>query len=177
MPLPTLAMRSHLQKDKAMCSLGHIMRKLPLLALAGMTLFTLTGFQALAETASPLFARGYTVLPAPQSVTVSGKDFAITSGWRLELAAGVKPDDVAVTTLKEDFAARCRLTFAESRTTQGGAGVIRLSVAPGSVTIGEAADHDNASLAEQAYRLVFKPQSILITANASPGLFYGVETL
>ena len=160
-----------------MCSLGHIMRKLPQIALASMSLLAVTGFQARAETASPLFARGYTVLPTPQSVVLSGKDFAIMSGWQLELAAGVKPDDVAVTTLKEELAARCRLAFAESRTTRGGAGVIHLSVAPGSVTIGEAADHDKASLAEQAYRLVLKPQSILITANAAPGLFYGIETL
>ena len=160
-----------------MCSLGHIMRKVVHLAVAGMTLLTLAGFQARAETASPLFARGYTVLPTPQNVVLSGKDFAIMNGWQLELAGGMKPDDVAVTTLKEDLAARCRLTLAESRAARGGAGVIRLSVEPGSVTIGEAADRDKASLAEQAYRLVLKPQSILITANAAPGLLYGVETL
>jgi len=160
-----------------MCSLGRIMRKVVHLAVAGMTLLTVAGFQARAETASPLFARGYTVLPTPQKVMLSGKDFAIMNGWQLELAGGIKPDDVAVTTLKEDLAARCRLTLAESRAARGGAGVIRLSVEPGAVTVGEAADRDKASLAAQAYRLVLKPQSILITANAAPGLFYGVETL
>jgi hypothetical protein len=142
-----------------------------------MTLLTVTGFPARAETASPLFTRGYTVLPTPQNVMLSGKNFAITSGWQLELAAGMKRDDVAVTTLNEELTARGRLTLAESRTARGGAGVIRLSVAPGSVTIGEAADRDKASLAEQAYRLVLKPQNISITANAPPGLLYGVETL
>ncbi len=160
-----------------MRSLGLITWKHACLGVAGLTLLTMLGFQARAETASPLFARGYTVLPTPQNVMLSGKNFAIMSGWQLELAGGMKPVDVAITTLKEELAARCRLTLAESRATRGGAGVIRLSVAPGSVTIGEAGDRDKASLAEQAYRLVLKPQSILITANAAPGLFYGVETL
>jgi hypothetical protein len=142
-----------------------------------MAALNAAGSQARAETASPLFARGYTVLPTPQNVELSGKDFAVTNGWRLELASGITPDDVAVASLKEELRARCQLTLAEGRAARSVRGVIRLSLAPGSVAVGEAADHDKASLAEQAYRLVLKPQSIQIIANASPGLFYGVETL
>ena len=40
--------------------------------------------QLRAATASPLYARGYTVIPQPQRVMLSGKDFEMTSGWRLE---------------------------------------------------------------------------------------------
>ena len=43
--------------------------------------------------------------------------------------------------------------------------------------IGQATDRDTASLAEQAYRLELGQDAIRITANASPGLFYGVQTL
>ncbi len=55
--------------------------------------------------------------------------------------------------------------------------MIRLAVIPGSVAIGDTADRERAPLAEQAYFLALKPQSISIRANASTGLFYGVETL
>jgi len=126
---------------------------------------------------SPLFARGYTVLPAPQSVTFVGPDFLLTNGWKLELAGGVKADDVAVTTLKEDLAARFGITLANGPTPGSVAGVIRLTVTSGSVVIGDTTDRGHDLLAEQAYFLALKPQSIAIRANASTGLFYGVETL
>jgi hypothetical protein len=45
------------------------------------------------------------------------------------------------------------------------------------VLVGEALDKDRHILAEQAYRIELSPKAIRITANASPGLFYGVETL
>ncbi len=63
-----------------------------------------------APAVSPLFTRGYTVLPAPQSVTLAGTDFSLTSGWQLELTGDVKADDVAAETLKEDLATRYGLT-------------------------------------------------------------------
>jgi len=126
---------------------------------------------------SPLFARGYTVLPAPQTVTLTGSDFTLTSGWKLELAGGLKADDIAVATLKEDLAARYGIKLGEGAAPAGATGVIRLAVAPGSVAIGDATDRDRAALAEQAYFLSLKPRSITIRANASAGLLYGVETL
>jgi len=140
-----------------------------------LTLLAISGVpRALAV--SPLFARGYTVLPAPQSVSFTGPDFPFSSGWQLQLTGGVKADDVAVTTLKEDLAARYGLTLAEG-SGGGGAGVIRLAFAPGSVAIGDSTDRDHDVLAEQAYFLALQPQSISIRANAPTGLFYGVETL
>ena len=36
-------------------------------------------------TASPLLARGYTVLPEPQKVTLGGPDFEFTASWQVEL--------------------------------------------------------------------------------------------
>ena len=46
-----------------------------------------------------------------------------------------------------------------------------------SVEIGKAIDPDRAATAEQAYRLQLAPSGIRITANATAGLLYGVETL
>ena len=83
--------------------------------LAGLIgLFSLVA-SAQAATVSPLFARGYTVIPAPQQVTLSGEDFEFTGAWGLELAPGVKADDVAVMSLKEELAERFHLALREAK--------------------------------------------------------------
>ena len=130
-----------------------------------------------AETVPPLTARGYTVLPVPQKVALGTQDFALTDGWQLALERGVKSGDGAVVSLKEQLSERFQLSLAETATGRGQGGVLRLAVAPKSVAIGEAADKDRDVIAEQAYRLVLKPGEISLTANAAPGLFYGVQTL
>ena len=129
-----------------------------------------------AAAVSPLFARGYTVLPTPQSVTLTGPDFVMASGWKFELGSGVKDYNVAVTTVIAALKVRPWLPLAGSAAA-GVPGVIRFAIVPGSVAVGDATDHDRPVLAEQAYSLSLKPQSISIRANAAPGLFYGVETL
>ena len=122
---------------------------------------------------SALYLRGYTVIPEPQYMELRGADFEFGGGWRIELGAHVSPTDVAVESLKEQLAERHGLTL----DTQGAAKIIELAIRPGSVNVGEATDRDKAALAEQAYRLELGPSGIRITANAPPGLFYGVETL
>jgi hexosaminidase len=127
-----------------------------------------------AGTMSPLFERGYTVMPEPQKVAFSGGEFRFGDGWRIEAASGVKPDDVAVETLRGDLNSRFQLRLGAA---SAGSGVIRLSVAHDAVKIGPAQDKDKAALAAQAYRIDLSPREITITANAAQGLFYGVETL
>src|SRR5574340_357680 len=122
---------------------------------------------------TPLFDRGYGVIPAPQKVELKGGDFEIGSGWRLQLGQGVTADDVAVETLKEGFETRHGITLE----TRGLGSAIELVVQPGSVEIGQAADGNKQALEEQAYRLELASGGIKITANAPTGLFYGVETL
>src|SRR5436190_23678735 len=46
-----------------------------------------------------------------------------------------------------------------------------------SASPGEATDRERGVLAQQAYRLLLAPGRVQITANAAPGLFYGVQTL
>ena len=128
-----------------------------------------------AGTASPLAASGYTVLPTPQHVKLEGRDFRFGPNWRLELAMVVPPTDVAVESLKQELAERDHITLAEKGT--GSAGVLKLSVAPNSVAIGDTTDNDKANVVEQAYKLSLSPDSVSITANALTGLFYGVQTL
>jgi hexosaminidase len=135
------------------------------------------GIPLVAQTLSPLTARGYAVLPVPQKVTLGSQDFAFAAGWQLVLERGVKSDDVAVESLKEQLSERFHLSLAEPGAGGGRGAVIRLAVAPKSVAIGEAADRIKEGIAEQAYRLVLHPQDISLVANAGPGLFYGVQTL
>jgi len=122
---------------------------------------------------SPLLARGYTVLPDPQKVSLAGGDFPFGADWRLALGPGVPADEVALETLREDLGTRFRLRL----NPRGKAGVVHLEIRPGSVAIGQALDRDRQALAQEAYRIELAPREIRVTANAPAGLFYGVETL
>ena len=126
-----------------------------------------------AETVSPLFARGYTVLPAPQKVSLGATDFSFDAYWQVALGNGVDRNDVAIATLREELASRFDTRLGK---TGGAGGTLTLQLEPGSVPIGKALSPDKESLKEQAYRIELSSGSVTITANASPGLFYGVET-
>src|SRR5450755_3143050 len=138
-------------------------------------IFTLGIFPLFAQTVPPLSARGYTVLPVPQKVTLGQQDFAFTDNWQLALDRGVPSQDVAVESLKEQLRERFDLSVSDKAA--AGGGVLHMEVAPKSVAIGDATDRLKAGIEEQAYRLVLKPHEIRLTANAAPGLFYGVQTL
>jgi N-acetyl-beta-hexosaminidase len=127
-----------------------------------------------AATVSPLFARGYTVIPEPQKVALGASEFPFDSTWRLELGSGVQPGDVAVESFHQDLEQRFNVRLAPPG---GRGGVVRLATTPGSVAIGAAQDRNRRALEEQAYKIELKRDNISITANAPAGLFYGVETL
>lgn len=128
----------------------------------------------LAATVSPLYERGYTVIPEPQKVALGTTDFSFGSNWVLKLDSSVPTNGAAVETLKQDLQKRSSIELGKGGNSGG---VVSLKIAPGSVAIGHAQDTDRAEIEEQAYRIDLKPKSIRITANASAGLFYGVETL
>src|SRR5713226_2571653 len=113
----------------------------------------LAGLRARSSTVSPLLSRGYAVIPQPQMVQLKGRDFALSPGWRLELARGVSQDDIAIVDLKEGLASRFHLALASGAGRGHQGGVIRIGTSPGSVKIGDATDRNRASLEEQAYRL------------------------
>ena len=75
-----------------------------LLVVAAITLAAASW--ACAETTSPLFGRGYTVIPEPQRVTLRSGDFIFAPNWGLQIDKSVRANDVAVETLREDLASR-----------------------------------------------------------------------
>lgn len=124
--------------------------------------------------ASPLSDVGYSALPVPQHVVLKGREFHIGPNWRLQLDPGIPTNDVSVETLKEDLIGRHNLNLSPAA---AGGPAIRLSINPGSVVAGTAQDLDRDALAAQAYQIELNDRGIHIAANASAGLFYGVETL
>src|ERR1700730_9544221 len=101
--------------------------------LAPPLIFTfLTIAFAHADTVSPLFSRGYTVMPEPQVVQLGASDFVFGADWRFEVQ-GVSGNDVAVEALKDEVETRFRVKLSEAR--RGGSGV-RLPLAPGSLSVG-----------------------------------------
>ena len=130
-----------------------------------------------AEASRPsLFARNYTVVPAPQTAVLRESEFPFDSSWRLSVGAGIPSNDIALQVLKEELQTRFKIALREGAPA-GGAPAVSLEVRPASVTIGEALDRERDVLAREAYRIVLAPQQVRIVANAPPGLLYGVETL
>ena len=108
-------------------------------------------------------------------MTLSGKDFEFAPSWRLELRAGLKADDIAVVSLKDELQERFHFAFSEAKGKGGPS--LKLEIDPHAVEVGEATDKEKAILAEQAYRMKLSPSEITITGNSSTGLFYAVQTL
>ncbi|MGO8719676.1 MAG: glycoside hydrolase family 20 zincin-like fold domain-containing protein [Acidobacteriaceae bacterium] len=127
----------------------------------------------LAQTVSPLFARGYTVIPEPQKVSLDAHDFTFGPSWQLEVGKSVAAGDVAVETLREDLNTRFDVRLGASGSSSD---ILSLRIEPGNVPIGEALDSNKASLKEQAYRISLHEGAVMITANAPTGLLYGVDT-
>ncbi len=127
-----------------------------------------------AQAVSPLFARGYTVIPEPQDVILGAHDFTFGRSWQLKVDKSVAADDVALEALRDDLSTRFNVKLGAS---DGSGGILSLRIAPGSVQVGQALDVHKSVLAQQAYKIDLRAGSVTITANAPTGLFYGVETL
>jgi hexosaminidase len=134
--------------------------KLAALALAGLATL------AAQPPATPLWLRGYSVVPTPQRVALQDGDVAFDGSWGFSVD-GVAANDIALRSLTGDLREFHSLRLQGS----GAARKIRLSVRPGTV-----ATTDKA-VAPQAYRLAISESAIEITGNGAPGLLYGVQTL
>jgi hexosaminidase len=114
---------------------------------------------------TPLWERGYSVIPAPRNVELKNRDIHFSDDWKLNLD-GVYPDDIAVQSVMNDLKEFHDIVLAANANR-----IIHLKVDPGAVQTGM-----KQEINKQAYRLVIKPNEISITGNALPGLFYGVQT-
>ncbi len=100
-------------------------------------------------------------------------DLRFGTQWSIEHSSAVADNDVALEVLQSDLQSRFGLPPAG---TAGGT-VVRLDIKAGAVEPGSSIDPDKQAIQEQAYRLDVGESGVTIVANASEGLFYGVETL
>ncbi len=121
----------------------------------------------LAQHATDLWLRGYSVIPTPRTVRLAGGEVLVDDTWKVD-AGPLGLNHIAVRTLIRDAAEFHRLVLRPG----AGARRIRLSVAPGAVTTNAEPECDR-----QAYRLRLGDALIEITGHSDQGLFYGVQTL
>lgn len=121
----------------------------------------------------------FNLLPVPHKVSFTGQNFLFNDSWSVEVPANIPENDPAVLSLTSELKDRFNLKLKAKKITKvsNNPRTIRPVVKEGSVLIGEATDKNKAALQKQAYRLKINPAEITITANASAGLFYGVQTL
>ncbi len=131
-----------------------------LLVVAMLGYFCSSG---LSQTVSPLLARGYTVIPQPQKVSLEAGDISFGEGWQLRLDPSVPANDVAVEALREELLQRFHISLDVHGSSSG---VLSLRIGAGSVPIGKAQDSGKSALEEQAYRIDLHQGSVAITANA-----------
>jgi N-acetyl-beta-hexosaminidase len=121
-----------------------------------------------AQNVTELWARGYAVIPTPQSVHLEDGEIQIDDRWIIA-PSGIEAQEISVRTLRRDLAEWHRLNL---KTVAQGENAIRLSIQPGVTKSGADPEID-----KQAYRLKISERSVEITGNAPAGLFYGVQTL
>lgn len=118
------------------------------------------------------------LLPVPQKVSISSKTFSLNNHWSAEGDGNIE-NKAALQTLIEGLKEK-KITFmvpSQDAATTSSSHIIKLVVNKGSVQIGQSTDTNRTELEKQAYRLKLSDTGISITANASQGLFYGVQTL
>ena len=93
-----------------------------------------------AQSVSPLFERGYTVLPTPQKVELGAKDIELTREWRLQVDKTAQ-GDIAADELSALLAERYHLRFGNSKTNSAGP-IVRLAIGADSTAVTGVNDRD-----------------------------------
>jgi hexosaminidase len=120
------------------------------------------------------------LLPVPQRVSFTGRNFTISNDWIFDPGSNIYMDDPVANSLVSGLKERANLEINSKRLNRRNNSrryLIRLKIIPGSVNPVVAADTNRAAISEQAYLLKLTPSEIDINANAPQGLFYGVQTL
>jgi hypothetical protein len=115
-----------------------------------------------------LFLAGYTLIPEPRFVELTGDSVVFSSDWVLETQSA-DSENITVETLLIDMEA---LNGVKIRLGQSSSKVIQLSVHPGTVETGK-----GPGIERQAYQLTIDRTRIQVVGNSAVGLFYGVQTL
>ncbi|HRE52758.1 MAG TPA: beta-N-acetylhexosaminidase [Flavitalea sp.] len=113
-----------------------------------------------------LRSKGYSLIPAPQQLKLTGKDIVVDKSWSVSLTPAGKGTK-ALNSLNEGSASLHSLSFAKT-----GGNRIVLEVKAGTIK-----EKLEPNLLKQAYHLQISPREIRISADDETGLFYGVQSL
>lgn len=159
--------------------------KIPFIAPARMLVLAcclfLIAFQTNAQpkTAQPTITNkvnpSSALLPLPQQLDLTDKLFTISKNWKI-VADPALAKEQTLKSLQEGLKGSGLSLSVAAGNVDSKLPAIRLVVQKGSVGIGASVDTNRTALARQAYRLSLKPGGVTITANASQGLYYGVQT-
>lgn len=133
-------------------------------------LFLLISFQTYVLANDP---PGSGLLPVPRKVTLTNDKHAFDKTWSVTYSGNIKSDDASISSLVDGINDKFDIDISvNAKSTRR----INLVVKANSVKIGNATDTNRTALAKQAYRIKLDPNAVTITANASAGLYYGVQT-
>ncbi len=141
-----------------------------------MSLLSITGYgqQALRPSGNKGISVPVAILPVPQQVAITGKQFNLNKNWTIDLY-NTGNNIPAVISLQEELEKRYQLKL--NTGTRKQLNSISLTIKDGAVKIGNTTDTNCTALMRQAYRLEMRADKITVTANAAQGLYYGVQTL
>lgn len=123
-----------------------------------------------------LWARGYSVVPTPQKVTLAAGETVVDGTWPI-VASGLPTNHQALRWLMADLQEFHGLRLSPGQKPNQSK-QIRLAVQPGSVSPDKVPGAPtDPKILSQAYRLTVAANLIEITGNSDAGLFYGVQTL
>jgi hexosaminidase len=135
--------------------------------------FSIVSFsqQKIATSQSP----GAGLLPIPQNVSLTGQRYQLDDSWSVSLGTNITETHPAIASLTAELKERfgVRLTTKSS----GSVKTIRLAIRAGVIKPGSTTDTNRTAITQQAYNIKLEGSKITVTANAAPGLFYGVQTL
>lgn len=114
------------------------------------------------------------LLPVPQQVKFTGKQFALNKNWTIDLYNTGK-NIPAVISLQEEFINRYRFKLNTGTAKRNNS--ISLIIRDTAIKIGNTTDTNRTALMHQAYRLEMRANKITVMANAAQGLYYGVQSL
>ena len=133
--------------------------------------------QKITDTLTSLTNAGLNLLPVPQRISFTGRDFILNDNWILKYGGNLSTDSPPVQSLIEGLKERGNIKIDSRNYNNNQHYLIHLTIRSGSVPIPGASDSTSAVLMDQAYQLKLTASDISINANASAGLFYGIQTL
>ncbi|MCG8688883.1 MAG: beta-N-acetylhexosaminidase, partial [Desulfobacterales bacterium] len=108
---------------------------------------------------------GYSLIPAPQELKITGKDIVVDNSWGISTTVDAK--SIVLERLQQGAKELHNLEFLGL-----GNGKISLELTKDVVTKGL-----NPNMNEQAYRIEIKIAEVKISSSSEIGLFYGVQSL